>query len=160
VVALPWCPSEFSSQAHKCEWRQFPDTWRHVKALLCSLEKTVCGFTSPLSFFVTKSCHVAVHLSPFLFLLLLFTKPAPGKMSENFDIAEPLTTRLRGLLEEYPPGICILKELLQNADDAKASTIVNSCLTCITSSPIPSTRRHTAQNIWWKNHLESIRDRR
>jgi hypothetical protein len=46
------------------------------------------------------------------------------QMSESFHIVEPLTTRLRGLLKEYPPGISILKELLQNADDAKASTVV------------------------------------
>ena len=45
-------------------------------------------------------------------------------MSENFDIVEPLTTRLRGLLKEYPPGLSILKELLQNADDAGASSVV------------------------------------
>lgn len=43
---------------------------------------------------------------------------------ENFDTVEPLTKRLRGLLSEYPPGIGILKELLQNADDAGATTIV------------------------------------
>ena len=45
-------------------------------------------------------------------------------MAEDFDIVEPLTTRLRGLLKEYPPGLNILKELLQNADDAEATTIV------------------------------------
>jgi len=45
-------------------------------------------------------------------------------MPESLDIVEPLTTRLRGLLKEYHPGISILKELLQNADDAKASTVV------------------------------------
>lgn len=45
-------------------------------------------------------------------------------MAEDFDIVEPLTTRLRGLLKEYPPGLNILRELLQNADDAGATTIV------------------------------------
>ena len=49
-------------------------------------------------------------------------------MSENFDIIEPLTTRLRGLLKEYPPDLSILKELLQNADDARASAIVRGIL--------------------------------
>ncbi|XP_065181452.1 sacsin-like [Sycon ciliatum] len=37
--------------------------------------------------------------------------------------AEPLTIRLRNLLREYPMGITVLKELVQNADDAGASRI-------------------------------------
>jgi hypothetical protein len=45
-------------------------------------------------------------------------------MAESYDQEEPLTVRLRGLLTEYPPGISILKELLQNADDAGAKNIV------------------------------------
>jgi sacsin len=49
-------------------------------------------------------------------------------MAESFDQEEPLTVRLGGLLIEYPPGVSILKELLQNADDAGASTIVELVL--------------------------------
>jgi sacsin len=45
-------------------------------------------------------------------------------MAESFDITEPLTKRLRGLLREYPPGTTVLRELLQNADDAGAHKIV------------------------------------
>ena len=45
-------------------------------------------------------------------------------MAESFNVSEPLTKRLSGLLKEYPPGISILRELLQNADDAGATTIV------------------------------------
>jgi len=47
-------------------------------------------------------------------------------MAESFNVSEPLTKRLSGLLKEYPPGITILRELLQNADDAGATKIVRS----------------------------------
>ena len=47
-------------------------------------------------------------------------------MAESFDVTEPLTKRLSGLLKEYPPGITILRELLQNADDAGATKVVFS----------------------------------
>lgn len=40
---------------------------------------------------------------------------------QPFGQQEPLTTRLRGLIRDYPRGIGIVKEFLQNADDAKAS---------------------------------------
>jgi sacsin len=43
---------------------------------------------------------------------------------DRFEQDEPFTTRLRGILTEYPPGTTILKELLQNADDAGAKLIV------------------------------------
>jgi sacsin len=33
---------------------------------------------------------------------------------------EPLTVRLRGLIRDYPEGVGIVKELLQNADDSGA----------------------------------------
>jgi sacsin len=56
-------------------------------------------------------------------------------MMENFDVVEPLTKRLRGLLSEYPPGTNILKELMQNADDAGATTIVNITLITTNGSP-------------------------
>ncbi|XP_028400770.1 sacsin-like [Dendronephthya gigantea] len=36
---------------------------------------------------------------------------------------EPLTTRLRNILREYKDGVGILKELIQNADDAKAGKV-------------------------------------
>jgi sacsin len=42
----------------------------------------------------------------------------------DFEQGETFTDRLRGILEEYPPGVSILKELLQNADDAGAKLIV------------------------------------
>ena len=46
-------------------------------------------------------------------------------MAESFNVTEPLTKRLSGLLTEYPPGVSILRELLQNADDAGATSIVS-----------------------------------
>ena len=46
-------------------------------------------------------------------------------MPESYDLNEPITTRLSGLLKEYPPGVSILRELLQNADDAGATEIVS-----------------------------------
>ena len=36
---------------------------------------------------------------------------------------EPLTSRLRNILQEYKEGVAIFKELIQNADDAGASTV-------------------------------------
>eukprot|EP01052_Picozoa_sp_SAG31_P013459 SAG31_NODE_809_length_11922_cov_15.915504_7_plen_148_part_00 len=38
----------------------------------------------------------------------------------TFHQQEDLTTRLHNILEAYPPGLGILKEFLQNADDARA----------------------------------------
>ncbi len=42
---------------------------------------------------------------------------------EAFLQYEPLTTRLKGLVHDYPEGIGIFKELIQNADDAGAKRI-------------------------------------
>ena len=57
-------------------------------------------------------------------------------LSESLDISEdtfedagqhePLTTRLKNILRDYKDGLTIIKELLQNADDAEA-TEVNIC---------------------------------
>ncbi len=57
-------------------------------------------------------------------------------LSEFLDISEdtfedagqhePLTTRLKNILRDYKDGLTIIKELLQNADDAEA-TEVNIC---------------------------------
>lgn len=41
----------------------------------------------------------------------------------SFGQSEPLTSRLRKLLEDYSDGLAIPKELIQNADDAGASEI-------------------------------------
>ena len=36
---------------------------------------------------------------------------------------EPITTRLRGILQQYKEGVAIFKEIIQNADDAGASKV-------------------------------------
>jgi sacsin len=45
-------------------------------------------------------------------------------MAKPFRQEESLAVRLKGILSEYPPGVSIFKELLQNADDAGAKIIV------------------------------------
>ena len=50
-------------------------------------------------------------------------KPPKRIKIENFGPHEKLTDRIRGLLDGYKDGISIFKELVQNADDAKASTV-------------------------------------
>ncbi|XP_076101811.1 sacsin-like isoform X2 [Mytilus galloprovincialis] len=43
--------------------------------------------------------------------------------SQDFGQHEELLTRIKRILDGYPFDVCILKELLQNADDAKASEV-------------------------------------
>ncbi|KAG0364102.1 hypothetical protein BGZ54_007843 [Gamsiella multidivaricata] len=38
----------------------------------------------------------------------------------GFNIREPLTNRIKGILDEYPDGTQIARELLQNSDDARS----------------------------------------
>src|SRR3954451_305584 len=40
---------------------------------------------------------------------------------EEFNPSEPYTLRLRRILEEYPDGSQVLREILQNSDDAKST---------------------------------------
>jgi hypothetical protein len=42
-------------------------------------------------------------------------------MGREFRPREPYTHRLRKILEEYPDGSQILREILQNSDDAKST---------------------------------------
>ena len=48
---------------------------------------------------------------------------AQGLEFDNFGQGETLTTRIKGLLEDYKDGIAVLKELIQNADDAGATEV-------------------------------------
>jgi hypothetical protein len=51
--------------------------------------------------------------------------PQPKKQMPQ---RQPLTVALRKICRDYPAGDGILKELLQNADDAGASTVVRLTL--------------------------------
>ena len=42
---------------------------------------------------------------------------------ENFGQKVVLTARIRGILRGYPEGAAVLKEMLQNADDAGATIV-------------------------------------
>jgi hypothetical protein len=55
--------------------------------------------------------------------------PQPKKQMPQ---RQPLTVALRKICRDYPAGDGILKELLQNADDAGASTVVRLTL-CFSS---------------------------
>ena len=48
---------------------------------------------------------------------------ASGSYAEDFGQQVDLTQRIREILVSYPEGTTILKELVQNADDAGASTV-------------------------------------
>ncbi len=52
-----------------------------------------------------------------------FPMALTGAAVEAFGQSEALTTRLRHILEAYPDGSGVLMELLQNADDAGATTV-------------------------------------
>ena len=68
-------------------------------------------------------------------------------LSENLEISEdtfedagqhePLTVRLKNILKDYKDGLTIVKELLQNADDAEA-TEVNICYDARTHTVKPN----------------------
>ena len=49
--------------------------------------------------------------------------PVELSIGEEFGQEEKLTTRLNRLLEEYTDGFAVLKELVQNADDAGATEV-------------------------------------
>ncbi|XP_075241760.1 sacsin-like [Convolutriloba macropyga] len=59
------------------------------------------------------------------------------KEGDKFGQREPLTRRIRTLLKEYPDGLSIPKELIQNADDAQAT---EACL-------LLDLRSHSSQNL-------------
>ena len=56
---------------------------------------------------------------------------------DPFEQEEPITTRLHNILNNYPEGAQILKEQIQNADDAGARRI----------SFILDKRTHAVQNL-------------
>eukprot|EP00911_Craspedida_sp_UC1_P000225 UC1_evm1s169 len=46
-----------------------------------------------------------------------------GEAEENWGQTVVLSRRIKGILRGYPEGIAVLKELVQNADDAGASVV-------------------------------------
>ena len=70
-------------------------------------------------------------------LLLVMESDDLRKEGDKFGQREPLTRRIRTLLKEYPDGLSIPKELIQNADDAQAT---EACL-------LLDLRSHSSQNL-------------
>ncbi|XP_065839455.1 sacsin-like isoform X2 [Oscarella lobularis] len=75
---------------------------------------------------------VSSHLTSGDVLLEFGVIPARSRMVDSlsqefpgdpFGQYEPLTTRIKNIITAYPWGVQILQELLQNADDAQASTL-------------------------------------
>ena len=66
------------------------------------------------------------------------------EIGEPFEQKEELVTRLRGLLDGYPCDIGIMKELIQNADDANANEI----------HFIKDFRTHRCENIFDNDYKE------
>jgi sacsin len=55
--------------------------------------------------------------------IVFFLSGGKALFDEDFGQKVDLTVRIREILQAYADGISIVKELLQNADDAKASTV-------------------------------------
>ena len=66
-----------------------------------------------------------------------YASEKPPCFGVSFGQHEELTQRIQNIIREYPPNITILKELLQNADDAKAKKM------CI----ILDTRTHGKESV-------------
>ena len=49
----------------------------------------------------------------------------PKPIGDNAQ-KQPLTIALKNICRDYPAGGVVLRELLQNADDARASEVVSS----------------------------------
>ena len=60
---------------------------------------------------------------------------------QDFGQKADLCVRIREILRNYPEGSSILKELIQNADDAGATEI----------SFVLDLRKHKKQHLWSKN---------
>lgn len=50
---------------------------------------------------------------------------APKPIGNNAQV-HPLTTALKNICRDYPAGGGVLRELLQNADDAGATSVVHA----------------------------------
>lgn len=87
---------------HDAPWMEPDGTIRYVHVTFPPLVAYKCG-AKELRNAVLSNCSVPI--------------------GQPFGQSELLTDRLNGILESYPPDEGILKELVQNADDAKAKEI-------------------------------------
>lgn len=71
-----------------------------------------------------------------------------GLWEDDFGQKVDLTRRIREILENYPEGISVLKELIQNADDAGADVIKF----CYDSRSHPTTDMSEASMAEFQNH--------
>ena len=86
------------------------------------------------------------HLAPILGLTPLSDKlDITEDIFEDAGQHEPLTTRLSNILREYKDGLTIIKEMIQNADDAGATEV----------NILYDNRTHPTQNLLFKGMAES-----
>ena len=90
--------------------------------------------------------HSVGHLAPQLELTPLSDQlDITEEVFQDAGQHEPLTTRLRNILKEYKDGLTIIKEMIQNADDAEASEV----------NILYDTRNHTTDKLLFKGMAES-----
>jgi sacsin len=78
---------------------------------------------------------------------------------EEFGQNEPLTQRIKNILEDYPDTVGIFKELLQNADDAGATEVVfvvdhRSNIDSVTGLIDPGMKDCHGSALWAYNNAE------
>ena len=90
--------------------------------------------------------HSVGHLAPQLGLTPLSDQlDITEEVFQDAGQHEPLTTRLKNILKEYKDGLTIIKEMIQNADDAEASEV----------NILYDTRNHTTDKMLFKGMAES-----
>ena len=78
-----------------------------------------------------QPCSIVNHRIPSDLYKKLSVKPlseylgVSAEMPVDVGQQEPLIQRLKNILKDYKDGLTIIKELLQNADDAEATDILN-----------------------------------
>ena len=94
-----------------------------------------------------KLVHSSVaHLAPQLGLAPLSDQlDITEEVFEDAGQHEPLTTRLSNILKEYKDGLTIIKEMIQNADDAEATEV----------NILYDARSHTTDRLLFKGMADS-----
>ena len=70
---------------------------------------------------IARSAAIKLHVRPIRSALLEEYENPENYEGIEFGQSEELTQRIKNILREYPLDVTVLKELLQNADDAKAN---------------------------------------